>query len=695
MNRSILAGAICGLQAWLIYGIVEFVLACGIPMLSQPGTEVLGWQWRLVAMLFGVYALSGLLLGGLGGALLALVRQPGDRRANMEHKLFTGLTLSVAFAANLFTVKLMARKEYVGLAVALLLAVLGARALVSNLPHRRLAFLANPWAMSLLLLTFPWVSSEALSGHSPLAKTVGSTLVFGVIIVMANWWRGRRSGAVHPMRRRAMAATSAVILLLMSGVLILEGRTAVGANKSFEGSVAGRCNVLLITMDTVRADHLSVYGYERDTTPHLRDWAREATVYNRAIAAADMTLSSHASIFTGVYPSWHGAYIAPPAYPLGRPLGSNRITLAEILASKGYSTAAVVTNFAYLQPSLQLNKGFKSYELPLPAQMSSHPFYMRESARRVLSLAVDTARFDAQTFPASGVNRHASAFLEHVKNKGSFFLFLNYMDAHSPYTPPPPFNSRFPGRDTHFRPGPDHKALTKELDDGDRHVSPSERQHLISQYDGAIAYMDSEIDDLLVQLRKLGLYENTLIIIASDHGEAFGERDLMTHGRGSAYQDEIHIPLLIKYPGQHEARVSDAWVSHVDLMPTVLTAAGYPVPSGAQGHSLLPLEAEGDGTVYSEERAFASLPKRFRGVRRAIFCESLKLISWTDGPLELYDLAADPDETHNLYRADDPRATALAGRLQKWAAAAPRQFEATGKLDKNSFEKLKSLGYAQ
>ncbi len=247
MNRSLRAGAICGLQAWLVYGIVKLVLACAIPTLLQPGVEILGWQWRLIAMLFGFYALTGLMLGGVSGMLLGLFRQSAEYRSGRQHRLVAGLTISLAFTANLFGVKSMAPREYVWSTVAFTLVALTGWAFFSN----RLwgLVLGNPLVVSLLLLTFPWVSSAALGGHSFAAKMLGSTVVFGIIFVLAGWWGGRPSASAQPMRRRAIAATSIAILLL-TAVLIREGRNAVHANQSFEASAAGRCNVVLITVNS-------------------------------------------------------------------------------------------------------------------------------------------------------------------------------------------------------------------------------------------------------------------------------------------------------------------------------------------------------------------------------------------------------------------------------------------------------------
>lgn len=231
-----------------------------------------------------------------------------------------------------------------------------------------------------------------------------------------------------------------------------------------------------------------------------------------------------------------------------------------------------------------------------------------------------------------------------------------------------------------------------EVNKHHHHLNETERDHFVSQYDGGIACMDFEIENFLERLRRLGLYENTLIIIIGDHGEAFGEHSLMTHGQGFVYQDQVHVPLLIKYPGQHEARQSDALVSQVDLMPTILDMAGIAPVADLQGHSLRS-SRDGSEVVYSEARA--AFRSRSQSVRRAMFTSSFKLITSTEGPPELYDLTADPAEKQNQYQSDKPRSTALAARLTAWAAAAPPQLAQPHKLDKNSVERLKSLGYAQ
>jgi arylsulfatase A-like enzyme len=456
-------------------------------------------------------------------------------------------------------------------------------------------------------------------------------------------------------------------------------------------------------MDTVRADHLSLYGYERDNTPNLRDLAREATVYTRAIATSDETLTTHASIFTGLYPSWHRAYDDPPWYPYGRALASRFPTMAQVLRVNGYWTGAEIANFGLLGSEMGMGRGFSVYETPRAVRLSEvayeprRPFYLRTGVQLLLNrLDVKTDELTTRCLRAADIDGRAFTLLDQAKQAGPFFLFVNYMDAHGPYVLPAPFNKMFTDRDPQFKTA-DIWEMTWDVLSGKHQVSEAEKSHLVSQYDGGIAYEDEEIGKLLARLRELGAYENTLIIITGDHGETFGEHDLMQHGMGAVYQDLVHVPLLIKYPSQKDGHHSDALVSQVDLMPTILDSVGISPPASVQGRSLRTSCCDSDA-VYSE--AFPTptasiLNPRFQGLRRAIVAGSWKLITWSQGPSELYDLAADPGEAHNLYRADDPRTAALVDRLQKWAATVPPKVDQLGKQDKSTVEKLKSLGYAQ
>ena len=310
---------------------------------------------------------------------------------------------------------------------------------------------------------------------------------------------------------------------------------------------SGRPNVLLIVMDTVHADHLAVYGYERDTTPNLRDLARDSMVYTEAMSASDITLTSHASLFTGMYPSWHGAYCDPQNAAYGRALSSAYPTIAELLQKGGYQTTGVAANL-YLRADFGLERGFDRFDIPRPVPVlaAENGFMLRHGMRRGLSLVFDTAQFDRLYAMGEDINTALFADLSSPSKSGApVFTFVNYMDAHFPYLPPAPYDARYPGR----RPGMTQDDLEEEqkaLVTGQSGAGDY-RPHCVSQYDGGIAYEDRQIGDVVRWLKRRGAYDNTMIVITSDHGEAFGERNRVGHAN-SPYQNLLHVALTGQVP---------------------------------------------------------------------------------------------------------------------------------------------------
>jgi len=696
LKLRVLKSAVSGLLVWLTYGVVEFALAYG----SHRHLLFLKWQWKLLGLLFGAYAVMGFVLGGaIGVLLLAAKRAGGADDSGTQNQTAAALTLVLAFLINLLLGWPLPREEYVAFGLALALTALFAAAVTSRAWLQRTSFLANPWFLAPLLLASPWFGFEIWNKHSEPARTLVPLLLTGAIMAAAaGWhrWFGKRAARAS-QQWRTLGVTAAIGC---AAIAVLQWNAPLSVTQASGPAMPGRCNVVLITMDTVRADHLPLYGYDRDTTPHLREFARQATLYRRATAAADMTLPAHASIFTGLYPGWHGAHLGVPGYPIGRPLPSQAVTLAGLLRNNGYQTAAVVGNWAYLAPSMGLDQGFTEYDSHRPVRLadSERPFYLSLTARSLLGHVVGTNEFAARVLRAADINERGLTWLSQAGHDKPFFLFLNYMDAHAPYIPPAPFDTAFPGKDPHFTPWVDYENVRRAVLSGSHLLTDPEKRHIVSQYDGTIAYMDSELGKLLDNLRARGVYENTLIIITSDHGEAFGEHNLMEHATGFLYEDQVHVPLFVKYPGQHEVQAFDAPVSEVDLMPTILDVAGIS-SSGLQGRSLRSPRTDDSGPVYAEDQAFGYLGKypRFRGVRRAIFAGHLKLLTWTAGPPQFYDLSTDPGEAHDLYRPDDPRATALLARLNAWTASIPGRPSKSPRTppDKSDVDRLKSLGYIQ
>jgi len=276
------------------------------------------------------------------------------------------------------------------------------------------------------------------------------------------------------------------------------------------------------------------------------------------------------------------------------------------------------------------------------------------------------------------------------------------MDAHTKYAPPAPYDKLFPGKDETFT-QQQFRDLQRDVLQLKRVVSVKERQHIVSQYDGEIAYEDFHIGKLIARLKKTGLYENSLIIVTSDHAEAFGQRNLIEH-TNSVYQDQVQVPLIIKYPSNNRKTVVEQYVSGVDIMPTVLDRLGYKIPGDVEGVSLLEPEGLNNRTVISEsfpDRIKLRLHKRFHNIVRAIFSDSMKFISSTSGESELYDLSRDPAEKKSIYMANNNISENLESKMDQWLLAAKEKNIsktiniARNQPNKDTLNRLKALGYVQ
>jgi arylsulfatase A-like enzyme len=580
----------------------------------------------------------------------------------------------------------IASMMYVVLALALTMGIAAAAAIPLLCWLR---FLASPWSASFLLVGVTWISARwtgpnRLSGY---LWAAGYAAAVALISILAQrFWK---TGA---MARFAHAGIVTAILICTG---VLEQAPLRGAPPAGQPA-SDKPNVILISLDTVRAGHLSVYGYRRDTTPNLRSFAAEATLFREAVSTGAMTLSSHASLFTGHYALRHGAHAGPEA-PGGRPLGDEFPTVAETLAKHGYFTAAVIANTGYLTPFFNFDRGFHHYDFRAPRMLlEGFPRYCLRGSLNdaALSILPDT-ELSRWTRSAEEINSAVFHLLEKERGRERpFFLFLNYMDAHRPYLSPKPFRDRFPGRNARYG-AAEHRRLLEEVMTGKRPISDAERAHLTSQYDGALAYLDHQVGKLFARLKALGLWENSLIIVTSDHGESFGGRNLIEHG-SSTYQTQVGVPLLIRYPGPPRGRESGVRASGVDILPTILDVAKIEIPSSLDGHSLLDEDALERRAVFAESYATGvtmELDRRFRHTERAVYFDRWKLVDARTGQRELYDLAQDPRETRNLYLTERPVAEFLAKLLSDWSANSRRHATPPPPLDQKTVERLRSLGY--
>jgi len=431
----------------------------------------------------------------------------------------------------------------------------------------------------------------------------------------------------------------------------------------------GTPDVILVSLDTTRADHMSTYGYGRDTSPNLTALAQDALNFTDARSPAQWTVPGHASMFTGMYPSRHGAHYAGEwgAGPLiaGRrrvfPLGDDKTTLAEMLRDRGYSTAGFVANFANLDRAFGFAQGFGHYEDAPGLLLRPIPHVVRLVQQFVPSFGKKPFR-SAQDIGAAAVG-----WMDRAPAGRPVFLFLNWLEPHHWLAVPPydHWSREIPDWKRWARKGLfTHKIPVR--------LSPVARDFIRANYDGQIALMDAALGRLVAELKARGRYENTLLIVTADHGELLGEHDEVGHGGRMMYEGLLHIPMVVKLPGPDHPRgvVADP-VQLVDLVPTVLSALGAPIPADVQGqplgHVTHPIFAEEDvnpefvahyGAVY--DRAL-----------RVLYDGPYKLIRSSRGERLLFDLATDRDEEHDLASAEPDRVAEMERRLEATMASMP------------------------
>jgi arylsulfatase A-like enzyme/Flp pilus assembly protein TadD len=426
-------------------------------------------------------------------------------------------------------------------------------------------------------------------------------------------------------------------------LVILTMLTAVGAVAQTPAKPA--LNVVLITIDTLRADHVGCYGYKQIKTPNIDGLAADGTRFERAFAVVPVTLPSHTSMLTGTYPMLSGMHDFS-----GNKLSPLQPTLASVLKQAGYQTGAVI-GAAVLDSRFGLNQGFDFYY--------DHFDFSR----------LDEANLDEMERPGNVVADEALDWLAKNSQK-KFFLWMHLYDPHFPYHPPEPYS----------------------------------REYAAQPYDGEIAFADEQVGRLLRFLKEKGIYQNTLIVLCGDHGESLGEHGEKTHGF-FIYNATMHVPLIIKLPENAAARVvlvADP-VTLVDLMPTVLGAVGLEIPSQVQGRSLLAAVRAGQGhdgdDRANRERVLYGetfMPRIHFNWSELRGSENAKY-HFIDAPRpELYDLANDPGEVRNLFNekkavSGEMRAK-LVGMIRDYSAG-KELAEKTG-LDPALMERLKALGYA-
>jgi arylsulfatase A-like enzyme len=486
------------------------------------------------------------------------------------------------------------------------------------------------------------------------------------------------------MRRRwwlAIGLAAAVVALV--GAWVSSGRSDRPAGASGP-------NVLVIVWDTVRADHLSLYGYRRPTTPRLDAFARDAVVFERASSPGMWTLPAHASMFTGLPPESHGAD------ERWLWLDGHNLTMAEHFEANGYATFTMAAN-TLLCDETNLVQGFATKLNTYKGKVGK----MAKAATREKLLPNDRSNELSPLWrpPAHGAKNAewgravykeggpivAEAMLEWIdrrKNRRKpFFAFLNLMEAHTPRIPTMASRERVLADD------PELVALGLETDAAHINlhfynfgkVTYSERQldAIRGVYDASIADLDAATGRLFDGLAERGLLEDTIVVLTSDHGENLGDHHLFNH-RFSLWDSLVHVPLVVRAPGQVARRV-DRPVSTIDLFSTLARLAGLPVPDGIAAGDLLGGTSSPAVTSMALplEREILSVKEVHPDVEvgpwmrsgNAVVRDGRKLVRLSDGTSALFDLRADPGETTPL---DDPAgAAALGAELDAWLSSTP------------------------
>jgi arylsulfatase A-like enzyme len=471
--------------------------------------------------------------------------------------------------------------------------------------------------------------------------------------------------------------------------------------------------IILISIDTLRADHLSCYGYAKQTSPQIDRLAADGVLFAHTASTASFTLPAHASMMTGLFPSSHGATYQnrdPRSFTV-RGMGTGFPTLAEILRDHGYETAGFVSG-PLVSHQFGFSRGFMTYDDRYDRLQTARARLFSRSVlfRWMLRTGVFTNRdLDSQR-TADEVNPLVDRWLEERRRRGPsntpYFLFVHYWDPHGPYAPPPPLDRREDGSRISVDYDMD-RLLT-----GEYTLTPRALSDTLELYDREISYVDRHVGGLLESLRKDGALDDAIVILTSDHGESFGEHDHWEHSR-VLYEDVLRVPFIVRLPGRRAAGtvVTDAIAQPTDILPTVLSVAGLPAPEGIEGRDLTRAlghegAAQGAG-IKSLGLAFAELDRNVDWPQRwgARFDRDLtsartlkyKFILSSKGQEELFDLEHDPGETVNLAGTDPGATASMRSLAEAWrrAVSAHAGQGGSGEIDEGLKENLRSLGYVQ
>jgi arylsulfatase A-like enzyme len=525
----------------------------------------------------------------------------------------------------------------------------------------------NTWEVHSYLVARQWaLLADRVAPYAPPLVLAGLVLGLAAGIGMSR---------LLPTVRMPAAIRSCIVAV---GAIVLCG-TAAAFLKASTRHLPHTPNVLLVVIDTARPDHFSLYGYPRETTPNLDRMASSSTLFTRAYSTSSWTVPAHASLFTGLLPGIHG--VTQESWKMRL----DHVTLAETFWEHGYRTFAAVGN-PNVSIKMFFSQGFDEF----------HQTWLDEGAT------------DSASHPAV---RHFEALLN-APSQRPFFAFINLMEPHSPYVDGPHFDQ--------FETQPELDVDRNDLQDffmGRVQFGEDELARLRDRYDSEILFADEIVGQLIDELERRGLLDDTVLVVTSDHGEHFGEHDLVDHVF-NIYEGNVRIPLMIRYPRiLAPGKVNDAPIQLHDIFPTLLSLTGNaevidsmriqgqdasdPDSLDAMrplilsyGYPLQVLQSFGED---HDAPRLAPYRRRLWGMREG----NMKIILGDDGSVEVYDLGADPRELRDLTKEEPHRelVAKLEARMRSLVAIEVRdapimpEMEAGADFDEATKRQLRSLGY--
>jgi len=416
------------------------------------------------------------------------------------------------------------------------------------------------------------------------------------------------------------------------------------------------CNVILVSIDTLRANLLSCYGYDKMTSPNIDKFREDSVLFRKCIAQAPSTLASHASIFTSLIPSHHQASFAKMTA-----LPKEVITMTEVLKANGYETISF-NDGGQLAPNFGLDQGFDLYR---SSNKKKATLYFRDIVKSSIDWIVRNS-------------------------EKKFFLFLHTYEAHSPYTPKKKYLDLFETNYSGDLPMHTTERIAQRINNGRIKITQEDTLHIINTYNAEIRSMDESFGVFIDFLKKKELYDKTIIIFTSDHGEEFYDHGVMASHSHTLFDELLHIPLIIKFANSKFAsREIENLVRSIDMMPTLLDLVNIKIPENLEGVSLIPM-IKGRG---KNEDLFA-ISERDMIETLQDECWSIMYDKWKLYNSRLYDLEKDPFERIDI----SSEHAELKTILRKKAIQFIKQIRITQQkekveLDETELEKLKALGY--